>query len=83
MIEGESDKRCGQGINQEIDRCDAGAVAVRPAKIFQQSQIVNAEGAVDAAHHHHIDEAERQDDVAVEKLGAHEPSPLPLPEGEG
>jgi hypothetical protein len=44
---------------------------VRPAKIFQQGQIVDAESAVDAAHHHHIDEAERQDDVAVEKLWTH------------
>ena len=71
MIESKSDKRCGQGINQEIDRSDAGAIAVRPAKIFQQGQIVDAESAVDAAHHHHIDEAERQDDVAVEESWTH------------
>ena len=44
----------------------------RPTEFFQQGQIVDPEGAVDAAHHHHIDEAQAEDDVAVEELGAHE-----------
>src|SRR5262245_29841565 len=71
-IECKSDKRRSHRVNQKIYRCDAGAVAMRPAKVLQQGQIVDAEGAIDAAHHHHVDEAERQDDVAVKKLWGHE-----------
>src|SRR5262245_48802476 len=71
-IECKSDKRRSQRVNQKIYRCDACAVAMRPAKVLQQGQIVDAERAIDAAHHHHVDEAERQDDVAVEKLWGHE-----------
>jgi hypothetical protein len=70
-IECKPDKWRSQRINEKIHRCDAGAVAVGPAEIFQEGQIVNAEGTVDPPHHHHVDEAERQNDVAVEELWTH------------
>src|SRR4029077_1327459 len=71
-IEGKSDERRSEGVNQKIHRCDAGAVAVRPGKVLQQGNVVDAEGAVDATHHHHVDQIEREDNVAVEELSGHD-----------
>ena len=71
-VEGEADERRSDRVNEKIGRSYGSAVAARPGKFLQQSEVVNSEGAVDAAHDDHVGETQREDDVAVEKLRTHE-----------
>ncbi len=71
-VEGEPDQRRSDRVNDKVCRRYGCAVAARPGKFLQQSEIVHSEGAVDPAHDDHIGEAQRQDNVAVEKFRTHE-----------
>src|SRR5581483_7404536 len=71
-VEGQTDQRRRERVDDEVDRGDRRAVAARPAELFEQREVINPEGAVDAAHHGHVGEAQGEDHVAVEEATRHE-----------